>query len=115
VSRLFVSLYVDEDVSVLVATLVSARGFQSLTTRDAKRLGGSDAEQLAFAAERQMAILTHNRADFEALAQQYERQTQAHCGIIIAVRRPPYEIGRRVLRLLNRITAEEMDNQVVYI
>jgi hypothetical protein len=70
---------------------------------------------LAFATDQQVAILTHNRVDFEALAHLYARQSRSHCGIIIAVRRPPYEIGRRILRLLNRITAEELDNQVLYI
>jgi hypothetical protein len=48
--RLFIELYLDEDVDVLIADLLRARGFSVLTTRDAGRLHATDEEQLAFAA-----------------------------------------------------------------
>jgi hypothetical protein len=35
VSRLFIALYLDEDVSVLVAELLRARGFTTQTTQEA--------------------------------------------------------------------------------
>lgn len=98
-SRLFVSLYLDEDVSILVGKLLQSRGLAVVTTQQAGRLAGSDADQLAFAAEQRMAILTHNRADFEELARQYRESRRGHGGIIIAVRRPPHEIVRRLLAL----------------
>ena len=66
-SRLFIELYFDEDVSAVVADLIRARGFSVTTTREAGRLGSSDAEQLAYAARQQKTFLTHNRADFESL------------------------------------------------
>ena len=114
-SRLFIHVYLDEDVSVLIATLLRSRGFAATTTQEAGQSGSTDAEQLTYAAGRQMAILTHNRADFEGLAKEYAAAGRAHSGIIIAVRRAPYEIARRLLLLLNDVTAEEMDNQVRYI
>jgi hypothetical protein len=40
-------LYLDEDVSVLVATILQARGLDAVTTRDVGKLGRTDAEQLA--------------------------------------------------------------------
>lgn len=112
---LFIELYLDEDVSVLVAELMRARGFAATTTRDAERRGSSDAEQLAFAASRGKALVTHNRVDFEALAKQYYETDEGHHGIIIAVRRSPYEIARRLLLILNDVTADEMRNQIRYI
>lgn len=48
-SRLFIELYLDEDVHVLVADLIRARGFQAITTRDAGQLHNTDPEQLAYA------------------------------------------------------------------
>ena len=66
--RLFIELYLDEDVSVLVASLLRARGFVAVTTLEAGRLGQSDAGQLEYAVEQRKVLLTHNRADFEALA-----------------------------------------------
>ena len=63
----------------------------------------------------QKTLLTHNRADFEVLAQQYFTTGQTHYGIIIAVRRLPYDIARRLFAILNQVTADEMQNQVRYI
>jgi hypothetical protein len=71
--------------------------------------------QLAYAISQQQTFLTHNRADFEALARTYLAAGQSHYGIIIAVRHPPYEIVRRLLRILNQVTADEMQDQLRYI
>jgi hypothetical protein len=49
VSRLFIDLYLDEDVDVLVAGLIRARGFAASTTQEAGQPGKNDAEQLAYA------------------------------------------------------------------
>jgi predicted nuclease of predicted toxin-antitoxin system len=115
VSRLFIELYLDEDVDVLLAALLRARGFVVITTRDAGQLGTDDAAQLAYAVSHHKTFFTHNRADFEALAHTYLMAGQPHAGIIIAVRHNPYELARRVLVILNQVTADEMDNQVRYI
>ena len=87
----------------------------AITARDEGQLGKSDAEQLAYAAERGLCIVTHNRGDFEELHRQYIVEGRNHAGIIIAVRRRPYEIGDRLLQLLNLITADEIRNQLLYI
>jgi len=115
VTNLFIELYLDEDVSVLVADLVRARGYTALTTREAGQLHASDAEQLAYAVSQHKTFLTHNRADFEALAQTYFDTGQSHYGIIIVVRHTPYEIVRRLLLVLNHVTADEMQDQLRYI
>jgi hypothetical protein len=114
-SHLFIELYRDEDVDVLIAQLIRARGFVVVTTQEAGQLRNSDTAQLAYAVSQQNTLLTHNRVDFEALAQTSFAAGQPHDGIILAVRRPPQEIARRLLRILNSVTAEEMHNQVRYI
>jgi predicted nuclease of predicted toxin-antitoxin system len=115
VKGLFIELYLDEDVSVLVADLLRARGFSAITTREAGRSGSSDQEQLAYAAGHRKVLLTHNRAHFEVLARRYYAAGQSHCGIIIATRHSPYEIVRRLLVILNSVTADEMEHAIVYI
>ena len=105
--NIFIQLYVDEDVDVLIATLLQARGFTAITTRDAGQLGKTDAEQLAYAISQNKTLLTHNRIDFE--------NSQSHQGIIIATRQTAQEIVRRLLIILNNITADEMKDQLVYI
>lgn len=114
-SSLFIRLYLDEDINVLVADLLKARGFDALTVRDAGQLRASDPEQLAYAVNHQRVLVTHNRGDFEELIQTYFETEQKHYGVILAVRRSPQEIARRLLVILNQVTADEMENQVRYI
>lgn len=109
---LFAAIYLDEDVHILVGELLSGRGFRAVVTRDAGRLGKADRDQLAYAVSQRMAILTHNRSDFEELEREYAATGQPYAGIIIATRRHPYEIMRR---LLNTLTADELGNQIIYI
>lgn len=66
-NRLFIELYLDEDVSVLVADLLRARGFIDDTTQETGRTGQNDEAQLEYAVRQHKTLLTHNRADFEAL------------------------------------------------
>jgi predicted nuclease of predicted toxin-antitoxin system len=114
-NSLFIDLYLDEDVNVVLADLVRARGFRVATTQAAGQVGATDASQLAFATNHRKAILTHNRVDFEALARKHFEENKLHSGIIIAVRRPPKELSRRVLILLDSVTADEMENHIRYI
>jgi predicted nuclease of predicted toxin-antitoxin system len=114
-STLFLELYLDEDVDVLLSDLIRARGFAATTTREAGNLHADDSNQLLYAVQHQKTFLTHNRVDFETLATTYFREQKTHYGIIIATRHPPHEIARRLLIILNQVTADEMINQLVYI
>jgi hypothetical protein len=114
-SEIFIDLYHDEDVSVLIAELIKARGFSVVTTLEAGNLGKSDAEQLKFAVNGKRVLLTHNRVDFEELAKQYFEQGKTHYGIIMAVRRLPNETVQRLLEILNHTTSDEMIDQIRYI
>lgn len=114
-SRLFAELYLDEDVDVLVAQLLRARGFSATTTVEAGQLHASDTTQLAYAATNQLAFVTHNREDFKSLHGQYSTSGRQHSGVIVAVRRPPHAIATRLLAILNHVTADELENQIVFI
>ena len=114
-SDLFIRLYLDEDVDVLVAEMVRAHGFDALTTREARRLGDSDAAQLAFATAERRVFLTHNRVHFERLIEDRFHAGNDHPGVLFAARRLPGELVRRLLVILNSVTAGEMKNQVRYL
>ncbi|MBV9384927.1 MAG: DUF5615 family PIN-like protein [Chroococcidiopsidaceae cyanobacterium CP_BM_ER_R8_30] len=60
-SSLFIELYLDEDVDVLVAALLRARGFVATTAQELGQLQKSDKEQLAYAVSQHKTFLTHNR------------------------------------------------------
>lgn len=112
---IFIKVYLDEDVNVLIAQLIRAKDFKSVTVNEVGRRGQSDAEQLKYAMQNGYAILTHNRIDFEELAQEYYADNKSHHGIIIAVRRPVHEVADRLLNTLNDFTADELINQIIYI
>ncbi len=111
----FIRLYLDEDVSVLVGQMISARGFNVLTTRDAGNLGASDRNQLEFSINEKRVLLTHNRRDFELLVSQFFERRIKHSGVIIAVRRLPADLILRTLTVLNSADAEAMVDQIRYI
>lgn len=115
IDKLFIEIYLDEDVNVLIADLIRSRGFAIKTTQEARNLSKTDDEQFEFAKSRKSVLLTHNRVDFERIAQEHFQSNKIHYGVIIAARHSPQEIVRRLLKILNAITADEMINQIRYI
>lgn len=115
-SSIFVNLYFDEDVSVILAEILSSHGFDVLTTRDARNLGNSDEAQLQFSTAQNRAILTHNRRDFERLHTQALQDQRHHSGIFIVNRHPSdWELSKRMFKVLNTFTSDEVTNQLFYV
>lgn len=114
-SRVFAELYIDEDVDVLIAEFLRARGFTVLTRVEAGQLGASDVRQMAFAVERALAVVTHNRADFVRLHEQSLARGHQHSGIIVASRRPPRGVATRLLAILDKLTADEIHGQLIFV
>lgn len=110
-----VSLYLDEDVRVLLAEILRGRGYDVIHTLEVNRTGKSDEEQLAYAIRRKMAILTHNTGDFAALARCYEKQGKSHFGIIVSPQIPFPELLRRMLKLLSVNPQTFFYNQIVWL
>ena len=108
-------LYCDEDVSIVLAAMLRARGFAVTTARDSGQLGRSDEEQLTFATAGGSVLVTHNRSDFERLHRSWLEAARSHSGIIVTRRRLPAELARRLGRLLVRLPAESFANQLFYV
>ncbi|MFM7602621.1 MAG: DUF5615 family PIN-like protein [Pseudanabaena sp.] len=113
--KIFASLYLDEDMNNMVATLLRSRGIDAVTVQKSDMLGKSDQEQLAYAAANERCILTHNRVDYEDLHLQYAQANLTHSGIIVVPQKSPYEIVNRVMILLDSMTADEIANQLLYV
>ena len=80
-------LYLDEDVDVLLADLLAARGFDCLTSVNAGHSGWSDEAHLEYALQESRILISHNRADFEQLAVGWWSLQKEHAGIVLAGRR----------------------------
>jgi predicted nuclease of predicted toxin-antitoxin system len=117
--RIFIALYTDEDVTSELAPALRERGFDAQSVAEAGMLEKDDPDQLAYAAKNDMAILTCNAADYLRLAEEYKATEQSHSGIIISSeqysRKRFGELLKLTLHLLNTLTADEMQNAVVYL
>jgi hypothetical protein len=111
-SHLFIRLYLDEDVHKRVASALRLRRFDVVSAHEVGRWGLSDEEQLAYAATEGRALFTYNTPDYLRLHLAWLQRGQEHYGIIVSDQLPIGETVRRLLNLLNRVTADEMRNQI---
>ena len=114
--KLFARLYFDEDADARLAVALQLRGYDVLTTAKAGLLEASDDEQLVFAASQQRALVTHNIRHFPGLHAAQVDLSHEHCGIIILVGHSAVSGWlRRMENLLNRFSAEELQNQLLFL
>ena len=114
-STLFIRLYLDEDVHRRVASALKLRQFDVVSTHEAKHWGLSDEKQLTLASADGRALFTFNPPDYMRLHVEWLRNGKEHSGIIVSNQLPIGETVRRLLNLLNRVTADEMRNQVYWL
>ncbi|MBI5653487.1 MAG: DUF5615 family PIN-like protein [Chloroflexi bacterium] len=69
-----------------------------------------DPEQFEYAIQQGRAIFTHNARDFEPLIGRYFAQAREHFGLIISEQLPVGVLLRRLLRLFDSVSADEMKN-----
>jgi predicted nuclease of predicted toxin-antitoxin system len=115
---LFAAIYTDEDVGPHLAPALRQRGYRAQSALEAGNMEGSDEAQLTYAAEQGMALLTYNAQDFIPLAHTWYMTGREHAGLILSVQFSQRQFGellRCVLRLLDRLTADELHNQVVFL
>ncbi len=112
---LFISLYTDADVDSDLAIQIRKQGFDAVSSREEKLNRLNDEAQLLYASDHRRAILTHNTKHFEPLHKKWQREGKVHWGIIISTQVPIGELLRRILRLFNTITADEMRNNIRYL
>ncbi len=115
---LFVRLYFDRHVINRLAVDLRGRGYDVLTTEEAKKDTAADEDQLAFATAEKRAILTFNIRDFAPLHEAWQAAERLHAGIIVSQQLGSREYGvllQRMLRLLNHFTAEELIGNFVHL
>lgn len=111
-----IRLYVDEDTQRhALARAVRARGYDVITTLEVSRTGRSDADQLAYAAAESRTIITFNSRDFVRLHRDYLSGGNSHAGIIVSNQLGTGVLVRRLLRLLQSRSAEDMANWLEFL
>jgi len=107
-------VYLDEDVSVLLADLLRSRGIDAVTSRDEKMLGKSDQEHFQYARSKKRTIITHNRVDFERIYSSAAEKVIHHYGIIcLSRKRDVFETAHRIVLFLAK--EKNIENQLWYL
>lgn len=90
-------LYLDEDVDVLAVPLFKSLGFDCISALHVGNIHILDNKHLEYATGEGRVLITHNREDFKALAQEWWRLSKAHAGMVLAYRKKTtYELVRLV-------------------
>lgn len=74
-----------------------------------------DADQLAYASSQSRALVTFNVKHFVPLHKSYLTEGRRHFGIIVSPQYPIGETLRRMLNLLQTLSAEDMENRLEYL
>lgn len=109
-SRLYIALYLDEDVDKKLARQLREHHHDAVSTHEIGNTGLSDPLQLEYAIRNERAILTHNAQDFEPLFREYAEQKRDHFGIIVSNQIYIGDLLRLLLNMLDRLDADQMKN-----
>lgn len=108
-------LYLDESISLTLASFLAQQGVDCQTAREAGRLRASDEDQLRYAAATSRAILTHDTRDFLRLARQWQEAGRSHSGIILAHQMSHQTLVKRLEAFLLSYRATDPTDQVLWL
>lgn len=111
-----IALYLDEHIPADLAAHLRRLGYDVLTTGEAGRAdkGLDDEDQLLFAAGQGRALLSFNHCDFAPMDTAWKEQGRAHAGIILCPQVSLSELVRRVQRHVQRVTAEQQHDLLLW-
>ncbi len=111
-TRLFIRLYLDADVDVKLAAYLRNAGYDCVSAREVGNEALDDEPQLAFATREGRVLLTHNIQDFVSIFERWWHAGRNHSGVVVSQQIPLGELQRRVMRLLDAVAADEMQNNL---
>jgi hypothetical protein len=115
VEGLSIRPYLDNNIDLWIASDLRIRGFDAVHSLEIGHDQLTDEQHLRWAADQGRTVLTFDRQDFQDLAVEWFLRGEQHAGIIIAVAPPQLPISamhRRLLAFLDRVTADEMRNEI---
>jgi hypothetical protein len=113
-----IRFYLDEDT--MDADLVHAlriRGVDVTTALEQGMIRRADSEHLELATSQRRVLYSFNVGDYQRLHSEYLSQGKHHSGIIVA-QQQRYGLGeqmRRLLRIIARLSVEEMEGNFMFL
>lgn len=116
-NELFAKVYVDENISKVIAKLLRNNDFDAISASEIGNINLSDAQQLAAAVNMKRVIITSDKRNFLVNSKAKERN---HFGIIIVTKQyniPSLNklVEKIISKYLNRYTTDEFKNVVFYV
>jgi predicted nuclease of predicted toxin-antitoxin system len=111
-------IYLDHNVDPLLAKDARRAGYDAVAAVEVGNAALADADQLRWATDRGRCIFTHDYDDYPRLAIDWFHAGRDHRGIILCRQPPDISYGemlRRLLRLLDTLTADEMVNRLEWL
>ena len=111
-------VYLDHNADPLLATDARRAGYDVVAAVEVGNAALADIDQLGWATSQGRCIFTHDFDDYPRLATDWFHAGRDHAGIILCPQPPRISYGemlRRLLRLLDTATAEEMVNRLVWL
>ena len=105
-----VKLYLDEDISQVMAQVLRSRGCDVVSAHEVGMEGMSDGEQLAWASAHARTLVSFNVRHYAALADTYYREGKTHFGIVVSAQVEFSDFLRLVLNVFTRAKPEYLKN-----
>jgi predicted nuclease of predicted toxin-antitoxin system len=118
IEGLSIRSYLDHHVPDLFAVDLRRRGFDAIVARDVGNARASDEEHLTWATAHGRVVLTSDFDDYPPMADRWFFEGRDHTGIILLEQPTSVPYGRllrRLLRLLDTLTADDMINRVEWL
>jgi len=118
VAGLSARLYFDAHVNPRLVADLQRHSCDGVAATEIGHQRLSDEEHLVWATREGRVLVTFDLHDIPRLAAEWFHAGREHAGVILCVQPPALSYGellRRLLALLNRLTAEELRNQVLWL
>ena len=105
-------LYLNEHLSPRIAEQLRRYDFDVTSTLEQGMERADDDAPLALSAAQQRPLVTFNHKHFAVMHTKYVAEGKEHWGIILSTEESTSVLLRRLMRLLNTLSAEQLKNQV---
>ena len=111
-----VRFYLDEDtISRALMSALRARNIDILSAHEAGMISVPDWQHLDYATNLNRVIFTFNTRDFVLLHKEWLAVGRHHAGIVVSDQGPVGQLVRRLLKLADSLSAEEMVDRLVFL
>ncbi|MBN1583151.1 MAG: DUF5615 family PIN-like protein [Anaerolineae bacterium] len=99
-------------MDVKLAANLRDAGYDCVSAREVGNAALDDETQMVYAASEGRVLFTHNIQDFVPIFEHWWFANLDHPGMIVSQQIPLGELQRRIVRLLDTLSADEMKNNL---